>query len=76
MDIKELDKLAQLCRKRGILKLKTADIELELSEFAPQSTRQTSAKTSAIDDSGEKAWDELSDEEKLFYSSTTGTIQE
>jgi hypothetical protein len=70
MEVKELDKLISLCRKRGVLKLKMGDIELELSEVVPPPHPK---QTSTALDTAEKPWDQLSDEEKMFYSSGSST---
>lgn len=68
MEVKDLDKLLQLCRKRGVIKLKMGDIELELSETSPIYSTQKKSVASSIDESPDKPWEQLSDEEKMFYS--------
>lgn len=75
-DLKQLDKLIALCRKRGIKSVKIDNIELTLSEDAPptrtRGKKANSVKTSdsSSDTPSEDGWDSLSDEEKLFYSAS------
>lgn len=74
MDVKQLEKLAKLCRKLGVKQLKTADIELVLGDEPNISRRQRSSKKTAP--SGEQApgiadvveGDQLTEEQLLFYS--------
>lgn len=76
-DLKELDKLIQLCRKRGIKTVKMGELELTLSEEAPAKPSRKAAKngfTASVESaSGEpEVFDALSDEEKLFWSTGAG----
>lgn len=72
-DLKELQKLIQLCRKTGIKTVKLGELELTLADEAPVSKprgkaakkQEEEAKPGVYD-----SWEALSDEDKLFYSST------
>lgn len=75
MDLKQLDQLIKLCRKRGVTSVKIGDVELHLNQDQPQPRRQVSAKAKAdqayspVSDMIESE-QELSEEELLFYSVT------
>lgn len=76
-DLKALDKLIQLCRKRGIKTVKMGELELTLSEDAPEKQTRKPAKngfTASVEsDSGDpEVFDALSDQEKLFWSAGAG----
>lgn len=73
-NLKELDKMIALCRKRGVTVIKIGALELQLGD-APKAQSRKDAKGAApkasqfnekIDTDG---WDSLSPEQKLFFSS-------
>lgn len=76
-DPKELKKLAAACRAAGIKTYKSGDLEFTLNEEAPPSPykkrKAKSSTTASNQDDGQKVvtegWDDLSEEQKLFYSS-------
>ena len=74
-DLKELDKLIALCRKRGVTVVKVGELQLTLSEDAPASKpRGKAAAKKAAEAPGEpENFDSLSEEDKLFWS--TGGIE-
>ena len=66
---KDLQKLIKFLQKNGVNRLKTAEFEIELgSRLAPkrQTTKQAGPDS---DSSGPAAWDSLTDEQKLLWSS-------
>jgi len=65
MTTKELKELLKLLRAQGVLKYESSDLKLELSEMVPES-RSSQESSSAPQ---EKTWDEMTDEEKMYYSS-------
>ncbi len=68
-DLKELDKLIALCRKRGVSVVKMGELELTLSDSAPASKPRGKAAKKAHEAPGDpESFDLLSDEEKLFWS--------
>ena len=69
-DIKELDKLIALCRKRGITTIKLGELELTLSEDAPVSKPRGKAAKKPYEAPGEpESFDGMSEEDRLFWSS-------
>lgn len=68
-DIKHLDKIIALCRKRGVQAIKIDNVEITLGE-APAPERKHRAKSTQIDSSpqGEIASDMLSPEDLMFWS--------
>ena len=68
-DAKELKRLADACRKAGIVKFKGGGIEFELSSEAPESSYKKAKATKAFhQDSGDVETDEPSPEELLLWS--------
>jgi hypothetical protein len=71
---KELKALARLCREQGILELKTPEIELKLSDSPhalPTRKRRSKGQPAAsneLTNSAPESFDELTDEQKLFWS--------
>lgn len=75
-DLKELQKLIALCRKTGIKTVKIGELELTLSDEVPVSKPRGKAAKKAEQTEESKlsefdSWEALSDEDKLFYSSTS-----
>jgi hypothetical protein len=81
-NIKDLDKLISLCRKRGVTSIKVAGVELVLSEQTPAKTYTRSTKTqlkeqlaspgfTGITETTKILTDELDPETLLFYSVQT-----
>lgn len=48
-DLKQLDKVVALCRKRGIKSIKIDNVEITLSEDAPKTTKRKSRKAVSLD---------------------------
>lgn len=79
-NLKELQKLIQLCRKQGVDKLKLGETEIWLGAVPYKHTKDTSVDTykSAFDPGqlvpmDEKiATQELTEEELLYYSADSG----
>jgi len=70
--IKDLKKLIKLCRIEGVTALKMGDIEFHLTPAAPDRVRPGHKPTTPkLDDKGPKVEGEMTDEELLFWSSTT-----
>ena len=61
----ELKPLLKLLRAQGVLKYKTPELELELSELVPNNDTQTSHDTAIPEER------ELTPEELLYYSATS-----
>lgn len=74
-ELKQLDKIIQLCRKRGVKTIKIDNVELTLSEDAPQtnykrrkaSKDEKDTENSLLDDTLEPA--QLTEDQLLFWSS-------
>lgn len=73
-DLKALDKLIALCRKRGVKTVKLGDLELTLGDDAPAPQRRSRAKAASPESSLDEieSFDMLSDEEKMFWSASGG----
>lgn len=73
-DLKELDKLIALCRKRGITTVKIGELQLTLSDEAPESkykrAKATNQATVSYPDTQFES-DALTEEELMFYSVPT-----
>lgn len=75
MDLKDLQKLIQLCRKSGVLSIKMEGVELTLSEDAPAAAKPrgkaaVKAKATASPDHDKTELEgEMSPEALLFWSS-------
>lgn len=64
-DLKELDKVLALCRKRGVKTIRIGEVELTLTDEAPQSHYKRNQETkSQIEDD----YQEPSPEELLMWS--------
>lgn len=75
IDLKKLDKLIALCRKRGVKVVKVDGLELTLSEEAPIKSNRKQQKTiESSSDAKEafKASEELTPEQIMFWSSNPG----
>lgn len=71
IDPRELRKIVRFCQKNGILKFKSGDFEIEIAKYhAP--VRDSSAEATA--DMNFPAWDTLTPEQKLLWSSTPDGI--
>lgn len=70
MDTKQLKKLVSFARKNGVLRIKTADFEVELSPQALFPQRQSHNKASAKPDL--IPTDSYSADEVLFWSAGNG----
>jgi hypothetical protein len=71
MTPKELKKLADACRKAGVLHYRQGDVEFTLSPTPPSKVVKSSPKQTAsvqADEVPSDGWDALSEEDKLFYS--------
>jgi|688.fasta_scaffold44290_4 hypothetical protein len=68
MDLKTLKDLLKLLREKGVTEFKMGDIELKLSEEAPQSKYKRRQEDAALE--GEP---DLTEEELIYYSSTPPT---
>lgn len=72
MDIKELQKIIQLCRKSGVTSIKLEGVELTLSEDAPAPAKprgKSATKASAPSLNDKIALEgELSDEALMYWS--------
>lgn len=68
MELRELKDLLKLLRAQGVLRFKTPDLELELSEFAPQQQKEKKQQIE-LDER------ELTDEELIFYSAVSPVEQ-
>lgn len=77
-DLKALDKLIALCRKRGVKTVKLGELELTLGDDAPAPQKRSKAKAAVSTESqGEiESFDMLSEEEKMFWSASGQSIEE
>ena len=66
MNFKELQKIVKFARKQGIIRLKMADCELELSQSAISPTKIT--RTIKTDNKDVESKSQYSDEQILFWS--------
>lgn len=64
MDLKELKDLLKVLREKGVLEFKSKDLELKLSEDAPQSKYKRRQEVEELEEQ------ELTEEELLYYSAT------
>lgn len=73
MPDKELRKIVRFCQKNGIVKFKSGDFEIEIKENRPKLTK--SKGEALVEDPKDTfpAWESLTDEQKLFWSSTPDT---
>ncbi len=70
-DLKYLEKLIALCRKKGVTVVKVGGLELTLSEDAPVSKPRGKAANKPKEDANPpESFDTLSPEDQLFYSSS------
>jgi hypothetical protein len=80
MDLKQFEQLIKMCRKYGVTSATVEGISLQLADEAPQSNykRKQSADVPAEQsgNSGMLDFDQLTDEEKLFWSSAPKVAQE
>lgn len=82
MDLKELSKLIQLCRKSGVLSIKMEGVELTLTEDAPAPAKprgKSAVKSKASEVAGHDKTElegELSAEELMFWSSNVDALTE
>lgn len=67
-DLKALDKIIALCRKRGVKSIKIDNVELTLAESAPVSTYKKKAPSLTPQPDSAFETDTLSPEEMLFWS--------
>jgi hypothetical protein len=72
MDLKTLKDLLKLLREKGVTEFKMGDVEIKLSEEAPQSKYKRRQEEAMTDDG------ELSEEDLIYYSATppTETIEQ
>lgn len=75
MELKELQKLIQLCRKSGVTSIKIEGVELTLSEEAPapakprgKSAAKASASEKLTQEDRQALEGQLSPEELMFWS--------
>lgn len=64
MDLKELKDLLKVLREKGVLEYKSKDLELKLSDEAPQSKYKRRQEVEELEEQ------ELTEEELLYYSAT------
>lgn len=69
--IKELEKLAQMCRKRGIAELKVTEneVEMKLWDHIPTQARRSKAKSPTYTKDNIELENLPTEEEVLFWSS-------
>ncbi len=81
MTPKELEKLVKVCRKMGIRTYKQGDVEFTLGdvEFMPRETKQVKGEKKTLkadelvnDHMDLESFEELSIEDKLFWSAAHG----
>jgi len=87
-DVKDLRKIIQLCRQTGVYKIKVDNVELELGSEPYKQPRTPSLQEQTInpwamnyspgvnvstDDVKIPSFDDLTEEQKLFYSVNEGT---
>lgn len=65
MDLKTLKDLLKLLREKGVTEFKMGDVEIKLSEEAPQSKYKRRQEISELDEERE-----LTEEELIYYSAT------
>ncbi len=71
---KELKKLTQACRSAGITAFEGGGIKFTLSDLPPTTKKEASAKSAPVDlGPNTVESDELTDEQKLFWSSAFET---
>lgn len=68
IDLKTLEALLKLCRRQGVLSLDTQDIKFTLSEVAPKPTTRAAKQNEPLNEEAFE-WDDLDEEQKLFWSS-------
>lgn len=74
-DLKELDKLIALCRKRGIKTVKVGDLELTLDEAPVSKPRGKAAQKPSYGSQEEfKTEGVPSEEDLLFWSASAGGL--
>lgn len=66
-DLKHLEQIIKLCKKRGVQSIKIGDIELTLSEAAPP-VKRAAKKAKPDETQGEIESDELSANDLLMWS--------
>lgn len=70
-DLKQLEKVITLCRKKGVKSIKIDNVELTLADEVPVSNykaKQTKSIDSVQSNIESDGWDSLTEEERLFYS--------
>jgi ribosome maturation protein Sdo1 len=67
MDLKTLKDLLKLLREKGVTEFKMGDVEIKLSDEAPQSKYKRRQEEAMTDD------EELSEEDLIYYSATPPT---
>lgn len=72
IDPKELRKIVRFCQKNGILKFKSGDFEIEIAKYHAPVAKETVTEGST--DLNFPAWDSLTPEQKLLWSSTPDGI--
>ena len=78
-DLKELDRVIALCRKRGVKSIKIDNVELTLSEDAPAPQRRKSRKAVALPEIEEQdpSFDsDMPSEMELLFASAGGVPEE
>lgn len=65
MELKELKELLKVLRDKGVLEYRTSQVELKLSEEAPQSKYKRRQEADELEEQ------ELTEEELLYYSATS-----
>jgi hypothetical protein len=68
MDLKTLKDLLKLLREKGVTEFKMGDIELKLSEEAPQSKYKRRQEEAVFEEDRE-----LTEEDLIYYSATPPT---
>lgn len=67
MNVKELKQIVTVCRKNGILRLKTSEFEIELDRSSFKKTKVDKLIEKKLEEF--PAWDSLPEEARLLYSS-------
>lgn len=66
----ELAKLVHFCKKNGVFKCKTPDFEIEIARECLTPRKRTAEEKLESNPANLPAWDNLSQEQKLLWSSS------
>lgn len=72
-DLKDLERVIELCRKKGVSSITLGDVRLEIREEAPKSNykkrKENELEHNPIDPYANFPTDNLTEEQLMFYSS-------